>query len=608
MKKKFLCLSILGIFLLSSCDMNEEPQSSASVNMVFSSAKGLETYAYSFYNDLPNYSSAFKQDATSDYSAKNQIGGMEVGAYTTNSSSSWSWGALRNINFFLENNTNPAVSENIRNHYNGIARLFRARFYFNKLVSYGEVPWIQKVFNNSEDPDLFNSQDTRDVIIEHIIDDLDYAYNYINKVDATKNSTTVNKWTAASFKSRVCLFEAAWRKYHATDELDIARTGCTKYSPKQLYLLAAEAAKEVIDKGPYKIYTGTSYTNGRGSYRQLFIADNAVTTEVMLAIATDKVLQMGEQNWWFNSSTYGPHLCMSRKFAKTYLNRDGSPYRETKNDGSFKTFVEETTNRDLRLNQTIRGYDFTRMDPTGNYVPTAANFSGHSLTGYQYTKYTMDDVSYDDARTNDNDIPLMRFAEVLLNYAEAKAELNTLTDEDWAKTIGVLRMRAGITGGTPTTGTLTAKPTSPEPYIAAYYPDVNDATILEIRRERAIELCLEGFRMNDLKRWNCAHLWVDDPWEGVYIPALNTPLDMNGDGEADVYFYQTDKIDDAKYAPIGVYVGTKKNNVLNVVQAGSGYLLKYNIKGRDWPARQYLYPIPEVVIQKNNNLHQNPGW
>ena len=86
MKKKFLCLSILGIFLLSSCDMNEEPQSSASVNMVFSSAKGLETYAYSFYNDLPNYSSAFKQDATSDYSAKNQIGGMEVGAYTTNSS------------------------------------------------------------------------------------------------------------------------------------------------------------------------------------------------------------------------------------------------------------------------------------------------------------------------------------------------------------------------------------------------------------------------------------------------------------------------------------------------------------------------------------------
>lgn len=560
MKKNILLSGLVALLaVFSGCEMNEEPKSEASVDMVFSSENGLKTYTYSFYNVLPSRGSAFRRDATADYGVKNSLGGMEVGAYTTNSATSWSWSALRNINFFLENNVNESLSTTIRDNYNGIARLFRARFYFDKLVQYGEVPWIDKVFNEAEDPDLYNPRDTRDVIIGHILEDLDYAYTNILEEDVTHNSTIVNKWTAAAFKSRVCLFEAAWRKYHAADQLDIARTGCTEYSAKDLYKLAAEAAKEVMDNGPYKLYTSGAYSDGRGAYRELFIADKAVTTEVMMAIETDKVLGLGEQNWWYNSSTYGPHLCMSRKFMLSYLNADGTPYVEKKADGSYKNFVEETTGRDTRLNQTIRGADYTRKNASGVYEPTAANFTGHTLTGYQFTKFAMDDVAYDDAATNDNDIPIMRYAEVLLNYAEAKAELGELTDADWAATIGALRSRAGITGGTPQTGTLTTRPSSAEPYIASYYPTISDPSLLEIRRERGIELCLEGLRLNDLKRWNCCDLWVNDPWEGIFIPSLNQPLDVNGDGNYDAYFYDTDKIADEKYAAIGVYVGTNKS-------------------------------------------------
>ena len=609
MRKNIFLASLLAFgAVFTGCDFDEEPQSAASVDMVFSSEKGLQTYAYSFYNVLPTESNAFNRNATFDYGVKNSLGGMEVGAYTVNSSTSWSWTALRNINFFLENKINEGVSEAVRNNYAGIARLFRARFYFDKLVTYGEVPWIEKTFNEVDDPDLMNSQDTRDLIISKIIEDLDYAYEHITEASRTENSSIVNKWVAMGFKSRVCLFEAAWRKYHANDELDVARTGCTEYSADELYRLAADAAKKVMDNSPYTIHTGTTYGNGRGSYRDLFISDNAVTEEVMMAIVTDKVLDLGQQNWWYNSSTYGPHLCMSRKFAKTYLNIDGTPYSEFNADGSYKTFVEETTGRDTRLNQTIRGADYTRKDANGNYVSTAANFTGHTLTGYQLTKFVMDDVSYDDAATNDNDIPIMRYAEILLNYAEAKAELGELTDDEWANTIGVLRTRAGITGGTSQTGTLTSKPTAAEPYIASYYPDVNDPVVLEIRREREIELSLEGLRFYDLKRWNCFNLWEEDPWEGIFIPALNTPLDMNGDGAYDAYFYDTDEIGDSNYAAIGVYVGTNKNNVLNVEAVDGGYLMKYNYVGRSFPQRQYLYPIPEVVIQKNPNLKQNPGW
>ena len=608
--KKFLILISLALTagtVFVSCDFNEEPKSSASVSMIFSSEGGLQTYTYSFYNALPTKSEVYKQDATTDYGPKNAVSGMEVGAYTVTSSDSWSWSELRNINFFLENNINEAVPAKTRDHYNGIARLFRAYFYFEKLVKYGPVPWIDWVFNSPEDERLFNSQDTRDVIIENIIADLDFAYDNIITASATTNSSTVNKWTAAALKSRICLFEAAWRKYHANDQLDFAKTGCTKYSANDLYTQAADAAKKVMDSGVYGIYTGTKYADGRGSYRQLFIADNTVTKEVMLAIVADATLCIGEQNWWYNSSTYGPHLGMSRKFAKTYLNRDGSAYNEKNADGSFKNFVQETTNRDTRLNETIRGYDYTCKNVSGAYARTAANFVGHALSGYQVTKWVMDDVSYDDHSSNGNDEPLIRYAEILLNYAEAKAELGTLTDAEWAQTIGVLRARAGITGGTAQTGTLTAKPTVAEPYIASYYPGVTNPVVLEVRRDRAIELAYEGLRLNDLKRWNCCNLWVDDPWEGIFIPAMDTPLDINGDGVNDVYLTAGDI--PSEYKSIGVKVGTgnKKNTVNLISQPEGGYIYQF-LCDRAWPVRQYLYPIPQTVLQKNPNLVQNPGW
>lgn len=595
-------------FATTGCDMDEEPKSAASVDMVFSSQKGLETYATSFYEAMPSRADAATQDGTCDYGAKNAISGMEVGAYTVNSATSWSWSRLRNINFFLENNTNTNIEERVRNNYNGQARFWRAYFYYDKLVQYGEVPWIDKVFNNPEDPDLYNGRDTRDVIIGHIIDDLDYAIANMTDKGITANSNYINVWTAYLLKSRACLFEATWRKYHAKDELDFARTGCTEYTPKQLFELAAEAAKAVMDNGPYSIYEGKAYENGRGSYRELFISDAAVKSEVMLSIQTDLTLGKGEANWWYNSSTYGPHMSMTRKFAKSYLNIDGTPYNEFNEDGTYKDFVAETKDRDLRLNQTIRGADYTRKNGQGTFELTAANFTGHSMTGYQFTKYVLDDASCDDGANNYNDIPFMRYAEVLLNYAEAKAELGTMTDDDWAKTIGTLRRRAGITGGTAQTGTLTSKPTQAEPYIASYYPGVTDPCILEVRRDRAIELCLEGFRIKDLKRWAQIDVYVNDPWEGVFIPALNEGLDMNGDGVDDVCFYDGDAAPDG-LAAIGLYIGTKKNNKINVVKVAGGYLMKDNVgSSRQWPARQYLYPIPEIVRQLNSNLTQNPGW
>lgn len=598
MKKILYIIAAVSLSAFTSCDLTEEQQSTANHDMVFGSELGLKAYTYSFYNNLPDRADAFKKDATSDYGAKNSVGTYEAGAYTTETSTSWSWSALRNINYFIKNNVDGKVIESVRNNYTGIARFFRAYFYFDKLVQYGEVPWIDEPLSDTDER-LYAARDTRDVIITRMIEDLDYAYKNITESKATGHSNAINKWTPLLFKSRVCLFEAAWRKYHAgTDYVK----GCT-ITADELYRYAADAAKIVMDDGPYKLHTGTKYANGRGAYRDLFISDNTVSTEVMLAVSTDKVLGMGEQNWWFNSSTYGPHLCMTRPFAKTYLNIDGSFYDEKKADGSYKNFVEETTNRDTRLNQTIRGYDYTRKDASGTYIATAANFTGHTLTGYQFTKYVMDDVAYDDGAKNDNDLPIFRYAEVLLNYAEAKAELGTLTDADWKATIGELRRRAGITGGA-----LDTKPTAVDPYLQkTYYPKVTDPVLLEIRRERAIELCLEGLRLIDLKRWACGNLWQDAEWTGTYVPAIDTPLDMNGDGEYDVYFTQDSKYK-GEYKGIAAFLtgGLEVRKLTD--DTNNGYILFYNEKSHSWNDNMYLYPIPSQVRVKNPNLSQNPGW
>ena len=597
-------LAVLGMMAVS-CDLTEAPQAEAGRAILFGDEAGLRNYTYGFYNYLPDYGSAHKINVMHDHSAKMNIGVYEQGAYTTATSTSWSWGSIRNVNYFIKYNTDPTVSETVRNNYTGIARLFRAYLYYDKLVTYGGVPWIDKPLDPT-DEELYKTQDSRDVIIQHIMEDLDYAAANITTTTITPYSNTVNKWTALALKSRICLFEGTFRKYHANGSTYGAQylAGCT-ITANELLQAAADAAKQVMDAGVYKLHTGTVYeAGGRGAYRDLFISDNPVTEEVMLAYSQNKELSvLGEANWYYNSTSYGPHLSMTRAFAKTYLNADGTIYNEKTGTGAYKTFVQETTGRDARLCQTIRGADYTRKDKSGAYVKTAPDMS-LSLTGYQYTKYVMDDVGYDNGRTNDNDVPLLRYAEVLLNYAEAKAELGTITAEDWSKTIGALRRRAGITGGD-----LDKLPTVVDTYLqSTFYPNVTNPVILEVRRERAIELILEGFRLIDLKRWACGSNWQNAPWDGVYIPALDSPIDLNGDGVNDVYVTA-----DANYQKNGTYKSIAMT--LNAQQKANkitgdpngGYLLGYDMP-RKWNDNMYIYPVPENVIQKNTNLTQNPGW
>ena len=589
--KRIIYSFVSACLLLSSCSMGEIPQASVDKDTVFRTEKGLETYSYSFYNMLPSVSDGFRQDAMCDYGAVTSFDNfIREGAYSAELSSGWSWSDLRNINYFIENCTNEAVDESVRNNYIGLARFFRAYFYYEMVVRFGDVPWIDRTLG-VDDELLYAGRDSRTTVMDHVLEDLDFACENISR---TKDETgsLVTKWVAYALKSRICLFEASFRKYHTelglTDSVD------------EWYQEAVRAAETVMKESGHSIYTGEGTD---ASFRSLFISDKPVTSEVMLASCADAGLAvLGEANWWWTSGTYGARFSMIRTFVNTFLNTDGTPFTDRAGYETME-FYDECQNRDARLAQTIRTPGYER-----DGAPAAPNFNGYSYTGYQPIKYTLDDTKYDAGALNTNAIPLFRYAEVLLNYAEAKAELGTLTDADWANTVGVLRARAGITGG------LSAKPTKVDAYFQQnYFPNISDPVILEVRRERSIELALEGFRFTDLKRWKRGEL-MTMRWTGIYVPALNVQMDLDKDGTPDVIFYKGEKPTGlpASCTPVSVGEGTQQG----LTGATSGNLTWSDNDPRVWydDGRQYYYPIPQSAINNatlpdgTTNLKQNPGW
>jgi hypothetical protein len=512
---------------------------------------------------------------------------IRPGAFTSTSDTSWRWRDLRNINYFIENCNNPSVPAAIRNNYLGIARYYRAFFYMEKVKRFGDVPWIGKALD-VDDPKLIGGRDKRELVMDSVLADINFACaNITSTNDASR--TLVTKYVAYAYKSRLCLFEGTYRKYHT--ELNLTSTANTWLEN------AASAAKEIMDKGGYSINTA----GGAGvSYRQVFTSAAPVATEVLQA-AVSNVAQnvLNEANWWWTSGTYGEKASFTRTFINTYLKLDGTPYT---NDPAYRTqlFKDEVKNRDLRLKQTIRSGDYKRIS-NGVQVPAPPVFS-YTFTGYQPIKWTLDDMYYDAGALNINAISLFRYAEVLLNYAEAKAELGTLTDAEWAGTIGVLRSRAGITGG------LSTKPVVADPYlIENYFPGIADPTILEIRRERGIELSLEGLRFSDILRWKRGSL-MNQEWNGFYVPALNTPMDLNEDGILDVAFFQGTQPSPAVAGVTYVNVSPTTGNSQRLKNNTSGELTWMNEITRLWDDKMYYYPIPQADLQRNPALGQNAGW
>ena len=581
MKKLILLIlvQLMAVAVLTSCDefLDTEPFDKLVPNTFFQTEKDLELYTNSFYQRMiPGGLEVVQSDELGEFTSKNQSPTFIAGSYSSVNEGAWSWTDLRNINYFLENYDNEVIPEEARNHYAGIARFFRAWFYFDKVKRYGDVPWYDKTLS-TDDESLYKARDPREMVMDNVMADLNFAVENIR--DKKDNSASIiTRQVALAFKSRVALFEGTYRKYHT--ELGLA--GST-----DLLREAASAAKIVMDAGKYSLYnTGSPESD----YRSLFISENPVSQEVMLAVVYNNALRRWHNiTWKFNSATYGARWGLNKQFINTYLMTDGSRFTDQAGFDE-KVFVEEMANRDYRLAQTVRSLGYTRSD--GSAAPP--NF-GYTYTGYHLLKFSLDDKRYDGISEAYNSISLIRYAEVLLNYAEAKAELGEFDESVWMETIAPLRERAGVDSSIPTV---------PDSYLqGVYFPGISDKFLLEVRRERGIELCYEGLRYDDLMRWKKGDL-VEMSWKGIYVPALDTPMDLDGNGTPDVSFVQTVP---ATKVP-GVIYFVIDGSASQLSEGTKGHLIWRDDENREFTDKKYLHPISNTDIVLNPNLEQNPGW
>lgn len=587
--KKLIYILFAASLAATSCEgfLDREPSAKVGSEDYFTDENSLITYTNGFLEKYtPDAAALGYGDGYSDIVAtEKSFTFLTNASWTPDLQSGWSidnWKPIYNINYFLTHMREAkGLSEAAYAHYEGTARFWRAWQYFEKVKTFGAVPWYDQPIDPEDMVALYKGRDSRELVMERVLEDLDFACDHCYSSADWINCARINRYIALAYKARVCLFEGTYRKYHPVDP-STGKAWEDQGASEKFLRACADACEQLMAAGVYSIVDNPA--NVRTQYRKLFTEEAINSQEVIWA----RQMSVGmttfhDLTWRYTSGSYGQRWSLDQDFVKTYLNLDGS--RHTATDEPFNKEVE---NRDYRLQQSIITPGYEKL-VGGAPTPTAPDFTV-TLTGYQVIKFNIDDKAYESAKVSYNSLPIMRYAEVLLNYAEAKAELGEFTDDVWNKTIKVLRKRAGVDGERPETA---------DPYLAEYYA-LDDCDLLEIRRERAIELLLEGFRYDDLMRWHRGNL-LNKQWFGIYIEAMDTAYDLNGDGRNDISVAASEAGNEAGVTYILLNAGR-----YSLEQGTSGRLV-YTVT-RNFEDKRYLRPIPKTALNINPDLGQNYYW
>lgn len=572
----YLFLIVVGLNSCRKDFLNRYPQDEITTQSYWKTAKDLELYVNQFYVDFPGFSvgaqnaGIFTIDNNSDNMVPVSFNPILGGTRTIPVSASdggWSWENIRSVNIFLANYHKCESPLSQYNTYVGEALFFKAYFYFDLLERFGAVPWYTSPLE-MDSKELYNPRTPRNVVADSILSLLDDA---IGRLESKKSATPfrVSKEVALLLKSRVALYEGTWEKYHSATPF-----GVSDANPEAYLQVAATAVDTLMKMGTCDIYsTGQPSEDYVNLFNQ---SDYSGISEVMLWKKFDRSLGMGHSAYLTTYNGHGTGL--SKSLVDSYLCTDGLPISSSSVYKGDATYIIATKDRDPRLAESI----FLPGDPVtirdgvvlNAFVKPGLDQSSINVntTGYQVEKGHRA-VKYSDADFNDSDNGsiIFRYAEALLNYAEAKAELGTISQKDIDISINKLRARVGMP---PMELDEIRTWHDPKWQFPALSPIIN-----EVRRERRVELACEGYRFNDLMRWAAGDLitgerplgakFVESDWPGL---AIGKDIFVDPDGYIDPY---------QKSLPSG---------------------WKFN------PQRDYLSPIPISELTLNKNLAQNPGW
>jgi len=596
MKKNIYILVTVLAIVLGACkkgNLDRFPQDSISPNLFFNTEEDLALYVNGLLS-MPDRNSYLNDQSSDNVATTAAVEVKNVMAGNTNAqniNSGWSWGRLRNINYFLENYNKAKISAEVKKHYVGLARYYRAQFYLDKVKRFSDVPWYSGTLN-PQDKELFKASDPRTLVMDSVMADLDFAYKNVRE---SVTAGTPGKWAAAVFYVRAALYEGTYRKYH--NELNL------KASANTFLETAARVSGEIMASKKFSIFnTGKPLQD----YATLFASQDLTSNpEVILANIFDQTKNVSQN---VNGVVFGDYeQAPAKDLIQAYLMKDGTRFTAMPNYDKLG-FVKEFENRDPRLAQTMAYPGWVRVPDAQPYLQRLnKNFTGyHQLKGYVN--------STDNVTLNSVDFPVYRYAEVLLSYAEALAELGTLSQSQLDESVNLIRKRAGMPNLI-----LADANASPDPLLLQQFNNVesNQGVILEIRRERRVEFAFENSRFDDLMRWKAGKLLTKSP-EGMYFPGLGK-YDMTGDGVEDIIL-----IDKSVTIPAEA---SKEKNSLGVTLiyyrtgeigsdatvflkngANGGVIVTENVTRKFEEPKYYYRPIPQQQVVLNPNLKQIFGW
>lgn len=536
MKKLIYSLLVANLFMGTGCSdfLDREPETTLSPSTFWKTESDLKMGLNILYKNM-NRSFSLDVQSVDCFGAVGD--NVSSGSYTPNNTDEeWSkpYTQIRCINDFMENYANAQVSDEVKNRYLGEARFFKAYYYFNLIKRFGDVPYITHTLG-LESPELWGTRTPKKEILDDIVNDLLAAEKDVPVKSKMKSDLgRITKGTIQALLARVGLYYGTYYKFRGEEY--------------QHYLtIAKDAAKRLIDSGEYSLYK---------DYRNLFLEPGEDSSEHILSFRFSD-----------ESSTYNQrirHVVVdfdqepTKYLADAFLCKDGLPVEKSAYKVEYLPIGKEFENRDPRMRLSI-------WKPGDTYLgsPFLPNLSNQTKTGYMFKKYG-DEAAYNNGRSVIDEI-LIRYAEVLITYAEATYELeDKISDEDLAISINTLRKR------------FEGDPNQLPDLTNAFVNENGLSMREEIRRERRVELCSESFRYDDLIRWKTAETELPQAILGA-------------------------KFDPEAYPDVvpGKDVNLDEN----------GFIIVQSKESRSFdPNKDYLFPLPLREISLNSKLTQNPGW
>ncbi len=613
MKKYFFILFTIAGLAISGCEKFLDRPSLTTMNddNYWTSENNLRLFANGFYpNYFVGYSTSYSVDYaplrgyyfSDDFTSSGKQGSFETQApesrqpVTTNAEAdgnwllnyagpTWNFAWVRRSNLFLERieaMKATYLTESVYQHWSAVARFFRG-YEYSRLVSvFGDVPYYEKVVKDAEIDQLYKDRDSRTLVMDKVYDDFVYVLDNMRLSDGS--SQILNKYVAAAFISRFMLFEGTWQKYQLNDPV----------TSKKYLELAVRAADLVKLSGKY------SFTS---DFRSLFGSEDLTANkEVILYRTYDLALGVTHCIASYSNTTESQASAPNLSLAKAFVCNDGKPYKlsSVANAGNLDIKSMVAT-RDPRFEATF--WDAPKIESaTLLYADKFIDRVGPTFYSKTYPPQY-------GSNTNTNDAPVIRLAEVVLNWIEAKAELATMggaviVQADIDASINAIRSRpldAIATGkGVKKTAALTIASLPDDPDRDA---DVSPL-LWEIRRERRMEFVFEHSRLLDIKRWKKISYM-----DGSVKPDNLLGLWINFQTELPEWLI-TAKVGNLKVkladGTIVTYTGT--NGAAMV-----GYYMPENVSNGDaFTDRVYLAPVGNTQINqykdKGYTLTQSPGW